>query len=64
MGKKVGFILITRQGNTEVNFYHTGSPQKNEHFKISIYCWAMYLRILKRYVEFGEQVPYEKHLQV
>jgi Activator of Hsp90 ATPase homolog 1-like protein len=32
--------------------------------KISSYCWAMYLRILKRYVEFGEEVPYEKRLQV
>ena len=53
LGTKIGFILITHQGRTEVNFYHTGWPKKNEHYKISSYCWAMYLRILKRYLEFG-----------
>jgi uncharacterized protein YndB with AHSA1/START domain len=64
LGTKVGFNLIKGQSQTEVNFYHTGWPQKNEHYKISSYCWAMYLRILKRYLEFGEWVPYEKRLQV
>ena len=37
---------------------------KNDHYKISSYCWAMYLRILKRYVESGEEVPYENRLNV
>jgi uncharacterized protein YndB with AHSA1/START domain len=64
LGTKIGFILIIDQGKTEVNFYHSGWPQKNEHYKISSYCWAMYLRILKRHVEYGEWVPYEKRLQV
>ena len=64
LGTVIGFNLIDHQDKTEVNFYHTGWPQKNEHFKISSYCWAMYLRILKRNLEFGESVPYEKRLQV
>jgi uncharacterized protein YndB with AHSA1/START domain len=61
-GTKVGFILNQKTKSTEVQFYHTGWPQANEHYKISSYCWAMYLRILKRYLEFGEQVPFEKRL--
>jgi uncharacterized protein YndB with AHSA1/START domain len=64
LGTKIGFILMAHQGKTAVNFYHTGWPQKNEHYKISSYCWAMYLRILKRHLEYGESVPYEKRLQV
>jgi uncharacterized protein YndB with AHSA1/START domain len=64
LGTKVGFNLITRQGKTEVNFYHIGWPQKNEHYKLSSYCWAMYLRILKRYLEYGELVSYEERLKV
>jgi uncharacterized protein YndB with AHSA1/START domain len=64
LGTKIGFGLVIHQSITEVSFYHTGWPQKNEHYKISNYCWAMYLRILKRYLEYGELVPYEKRLQV
>jgi uncharacterized protein YndB with AHSA1/START domain len=64
IGTKVGFLLKAKNGSTDVNFYHTGWPQANEHFKISSYCWAMYLRILKRYTEKAERVPYEKRLNV
>jgi uncharacterized protein YndB with AHSA1/START domain len=65
LGAKVGFLLSAKGNNlTDVNFYNTGWPTANEHYKISSYCWAMYLRILKRYLEFGEQVPYEKRLSV
>ena len=32
--------------------------------RTSCYCWVMYLRILKRYVEHGEMVPYERRLDV
>jgi uncharacterized protein YndB with AHSA1/START domain len=61
---KVGFLLNNKNDITEVQFYHTGWPQNNEHYRISCYCWAMYLRILKRYLEYGEQVPYENRLNV
>ena len=64
-GTLVGFTLDAMEDNTtSVNFYHTGWPENNEHFRISSYCWAMYLRLLKRYIEFGEQVVYEQRLDV
>ncbi len=63
-GTRIGFSLKSRNGITGIDFYHTGWPAINDHYKISSYCWAMYLRILKRYVEYGEQVPYERRLDV
>jgi uncharacterized protein YndB with AHSA1/START domain len=58
-GTRVGFVLFPRDGGTAVRFYHAGWAEPNEHFRISSYCWAMYLRLLKRYVEQGEVLPYE-----
>ena len=63
-GSKVGFTLNNRDDITEVHFYHMGWKEDNEHYRISNYCWAMYLRILKRHLEFGEEVPYEDRLDV
>ena len=63
-GTKVGFELSPIDGGTQVRFHHTGWPKNNEHYRVSCYCWAMYLRILKRYLEHGEAVPYEKRLEV
>ena len=61
---RVGFD-ITGQGTTsQVRFSHTGWPQSNEHYRVSCYCWPMYLRILRRYLEHGETVPYEQRLDV
>jgi uncharacterized protein YndB with AHSA1/START domain len=62
MNARVGFVLAEQAGVTEVRFHHTGWPAVSEHFCISSFCWAMYLRLLKRYVEFGEVVPYEARL--
>ena len=64
MNTKVGFTLIDKIGTTEIHFSHTGWKEDHEHYRISCYCWAMYLRILKRYLEFGEEVPYEQRLDV
>ena len=41
-----------------------GWPTPHEHCRISSFCWAMYLRILKRHLEFGENVPYVQRLDV
>lgn len=59
---RVGFMLADKGGKTQVHFYHTGWKEHSEHYKISNYRWAMYLRILKRYLELGEQVNYENRL--
>ena len=57
-GTKVGFQLIGKSNLTEVQFYHIGWKQANEHYCTSNYCWAMYLRILKRNLELGEFIHY------
>ena len=48
----------------QLKFHHQGWNQANDHYYISCYCWAMYLRLMKRYVEFGEFVPYPDRLNV
>jgi uncharacterized protein YndB with AHSA1/START domain len=65
MGTRVGCEL-SAGGNdsTRVLFYHTGWPEQNEHWRVSSFCWAMYLRILRRNQEYGETVEYEKRLDV
>ena len=64
MNTRVGFHLDGDEERTQVRFYHTGWPEDNDHYKSSSFCWAMYLRILKRYIEFGEFVPYDERLSV
>jgi uncharacterized protein YndB with AHSA1/START domain len=61
---RINFRLTADGGKTSVTFQHVGWPAENEHYKISCFCWAMYLRLLKRYVETGETVPYEIRLEV
>jgi uncharacterized protein YndB with AHSA1/START domain len=63
-GTRVGFELEGSGTSTQVRFHHTGWPKNNDHYRISCYCWAMYLRVMKRNLEFGERVPYEDRLNV
>ncbi len=64
LGTRVGFRLEPRDGGTWVSFRHSGWPMANEHYRVSCMCWAMYLRVLRRWVEYGERVPYEARLEV
>jgi uncharacterized protein YndB with AHSA1/START domain len=64
LGTRVGFRLSVANGSTQVHFHHLGWPQHSDHYRTSCYCWAMYLRILKRYLEHGEEVPYDQRLDV
>jgi hypothetical protein len=61
---RVGFELRGNKKGTQVRFYHCDWPEANEHYRVSCYCWAMYLRVLRRYLEYGERVPYEERLTV
>ena len=61
---KVGLRIQNKDNRTLVEFYHTGWPAENDHWRISNYCWAMYLRVLRRYLEHGETVAYEDRLDV
>lgn len=59
---RVGLALEPRGGTTHVRFRHAGWRAVNDHYRTSSFCWAMYLRLLKRFVEAGERVPYEARL--
>lgn len=59
-GTRVSFRLEDVNGSVLVRFCHSGWANCNDHFLRSTYCWAMYLRLLKRYVERGETVPYSE----
>ena len=63
VGTKVGFHLTPAGEGTQVRFSHVGCPAESENFRVSSYCWAMYLRILRRYLERGESVPYARRLE-
>ena len=58
LGTRVGVALEEADGVTMVSFHHSNWSEQNEHFQISSYCWAAYLRLLKRYVERGEFIEY------
>jgi uncharacterized protein YndB with AHSA1/START domain len=62
-GTRVGFSLEESNGVTQVRFHHTGWPDANEHYRVSCHCWALYLRLLRRYVERAEVVEYENRLE-
>jgi hypothetical protein len=63
VGTRVGCELTPDgKDGTRVIFRHTGWPEQNEHWRVSCFCWAMYLRILRRNAEHGEIVEYEKRL--
>ncbi len=59
---RVGFELEEQGDITRVRFHHLGWPALNEHYRISCYCWAMYLRHLRRNIESGIFVNYEERL--
>ena len=58
-GTVVGFRLVPQKSGTLLEFYHKNWKENNAHFRTSSFCWASYLRLLKRYIEHGEFVPYE-----
>lgn len=62
MGTRIRFRLKSQGDRSQVLFEHSGWAECNEHYYVSNTCWAMYLRILRRYVEYGEFVAYEDRL--
>jgi uncharacterized protein YndB with AHSA1/START domain len=59
---RVGFRLEAKGEGTWLRFYHSGWRDQNEHYRVSVHCWALYLRILRRFLEHGERVSYEERL--
>ncbi len=64
LGSKVRIQIEPQEQISRVQFRHSGWAQANQHYHISCYCWPMYLRHLKRWVEHGERVDYELRLEV
>jgi hypothetical protein len=54
-----GFDLQEEDDKVLVQFWHTGWPDCNAHFKTASYCWAILLKGLKDYLEKGDIVPFE-----
>ena len=63
-GTTVAFALDDGDGRTTLRFSHRGWPEPNDHYRVSCFCWAMYLRVLRRHLEHGERVPYDDRLDV
>ena len=59
-GTEIGFELEPLDSGTTLRFSHTGWPEDNAHFRTSSYCWAMYLRCLKLWIEDGIEISYDK----
>ncbi len=60
VGTKVGFKMREEgTATTRLEFHHSGWPQASNDFRVASFCWAMYLRCLKRYVEVKEESSYE-----
>jgi hypothetical protein len=65
MNTRVGCELRPEgRESTRVIFYHSGWPAASQHWRVSCYCWAMYLRVMRRYLEHGESVPYDQRLDI
>lgn len=58
-GTRIGFELQEVESGTRLCFAHRGWRTANDHFLRSNYCWALYLRLLRRHVQHGEFVAYE-----
>ena len=64
IGSTVSFELSPSGTGTRVRFSHRGWPEANGHYRTSSHCWALYLRLLRRHLEHGESVPYDRRLDV
>lgn len=62
-GTRLAFSLQPGDAETLVEFRHAGWREPNLHFRQSSHCWALYLRLLRRFVESGEVVPYRDRLR-
>ncbi|MEE9371746.1 MAG: SRPBCC domain-containing protein [Saprospiraceae bacterium] len=58
-GTKVGIEIFPTEIGTNVKFYHKNWKETNDHFRDTSYGWAIYFRLLKRYIEHDEYVPFD-----
>jgi uncharacterized protein YndB with AHSA1/START domain len=63
-GTLVAFELEETTDATRLTFRHVGWRAMTDHCAKTSHCWAMYLRILRRYIEDGDTVPFRHRLEV
>lgn len=61
-GTTISFKLEEQADGSVLRFEHLGWPDDNSHYRSSSYCWAMYLRCLKMYIEDGTEIDYSGRL--
>ncbi|MSR32973.1 MAG: SRPBCC domain-containing protein [Gemmataceae bacterium] len=59
-GTLVGFELTAEGPGARLRFHHCGWREANEHFRVTSNCWGLYLRLLRRFLETGETIPYSQ----
>lgn len=63
-GTQLRFQVIPKDGKTLTRLEHVGWNSNNDHFRRTSYCWAIYLKGLKRYLEEGIVLPFEERSAV
>lgn len=61
-GTTLRFALSAVRDLTMVDFAHANWREANEHFRTTSFCWAMYLRLMRVYLETGSVIPYDQRL--
>lgn len=62
-GTRVHFKMKEHDDQSvQLQFSHSGWKDENEHFKISSFCWACYLKIMKDYLEKGIVIDYKNRM--
>jgi uncharacterized protein YndB with AHSA1/START domain len=55
---RLNFIILQQDGYCILRFEHKGWQEPSDHYRRTSYCWALYLKCLKDYVENGIIKPY------
>ncbi len=63
-GTQVRFEITASDDRCRLRFRHLGWNEASRHYRVSCHCWALYLRLLRRYLEFAEIVPYDQRERV
>lgn len=55
-----GFEMSEEEEKVFLSFTHLDWPERNSHFRIASFCWAMLLKGLKDYAEKGIILPFDE----
>lgn len=58
------FTIIKKENSCVLRFDHTEWRSINDHFRRTSYCWAIYMRGIKKYLEEGLITPYGRRTNV